>query len=90
MWEATFGYRDLKILEYEVSSYECDLHQPCAAALKMTLYLLEKWDTDTLETRTYVSLNSQLLYNVILIVSNVVREWFWGKYFFCTIGIYTY
>lgn len=42
MREAAFGYRDLKKLECEVSSYECDLRQPCAAALKKALALLEK------------------------------------------------
>ena len=42
MREASFGYQDLKKMEYEVSSYECDLRQPCAAALKKMLALLEK------------------------------------------------
>eukprot|EP01018_Ginkgo_biloba_P030332 Gb_27643 [translate_table: standard] len=42
MREAAFGYRDLKKLESEVSSYEDDLHQPCDIALKKMLALLEK------------------------------------------------
>ena len=42
MREAAFGYQDLKKPEYEVSSYECDLHHPYAAALKKTLALMEK------------------------------------------------
>ena len=42
MREVSFGYRDFKKLEYEVSSYECYLRQPCAATLKKKLALLEK------------------------------------------------
>ena len=42
MREAAFGYQDFKKLDYEVSSYECDLRQPCATALKKMLALLEK------------------------------------------------
>ncbi|XP_057841601.2 protein CHUP1, chloroplastic [Cryptomeria japonica] len=42
MREAAFGYQDLKKLELEVSSYEDDIRQPCAAALKKMLALLEK------------------------------------------------
>lgn len=40
--EAACGYRDLKKLEAEVSSYKADRHQTCDAAFKKMLALLEK------------------------------------------------
>ena len=48
MQEVTFGYRDLKKLECDVSSYECDLRQLCVVALKKELALMEKWDAKIL------------------------------------------
>ncbi|XP_042477470.1 protein CHUP1, chloroplastic-like [Macadamia integrifolia] len=46
--EAAFGYRDLKKLEAEVSSYEDDPRLPCDIALKKMLTLSEK-----IERRVY-------------------------------------
>ena len=40
--EAAFGYRDLKKLEGEASSFRDDPRQPCAAALKKMQALFEK------------------------------------------------
>lgn len=40
--EAAFGYRDLKRLESEVSSYKDDLCLPCDIALKKMVALSEK------------------------------------------------
>ncbi|CAN6454598.1 unnamed protein product [Victoria cruziana] len=42
--EAAFSYRDLKKLEYEVSSYVDDVHLPCDASLKKMLTLSEKME----------------------------------------------
>lgn len=40
--EAAFGYKDLKRLESEVSSYKDDHHLPCDVALKKMVALSEK------------------------------------------------
>lgn len=40
--EASFGYQDLKKLEYEVSSYKDDPRLPCDIALKKMVALSEK------------------------------------------------
>lgn len=42
--EAAFGYRDLKKLENEVSTYKDDPRSPCDIALKKMISLSEKYD----------------------------------------------
>ena len=40
--EAAVEYRELKLLEQEISSYKDDPHIPCGAALKKMAILLDK------------------------------------------------
>ena len=40
--EAAFGYRDLKKIESEASSFSDDPRQPCSSALKKMQALFEK------------------------------------------------
>ena len=42
MREAAIEYRDLKLLENEISSYEDDTSIPCGAALKRMAGMLDK------------------------------------------------
>lgn len=42
MREAAIEYRDLKLLQSEISSYKDDTDIPCAAALKKMAGLLDK------------------------------------------------
>ena len=42
MREAAIEYRDLKLLESEISSYQDDTNIPCGAALKKMASLLDK------------------------------------------------